>query len=194
MNLFDLMAAERAEVLQALERCIQKPESARLTGMDAASARKLMAHVSRQQRVLMPALRASSHAEAHALFAIHRHAASLAAACAESRASAADVASRLRRAVDALRALDAHEHERLRPREAELFGAIELRRMAGAWRLDAMSPKAIGLRERLGATARQWLRRALRRQRSLPVLRDAVFVYRGCGSRPLPVEHAQHTR
>jgi hypothetical protein len=180
MDLFELLAAQNARLHEALQACARGAHSARLTGMDAECARRFAAHLRRHERLLR-----SQHA-AHALDEVLRQAkVATAQAAAPTQRDDARVAANLCQLAQAWRCLGEHEQGPLR---ASLQGMVEpaaLRRVAGAWRLELDDAAGRRWSDRFRGWVVQGVRALLpARARRLPVLRDAVFSYRGSEARP----------
>jgi len=177
MDLSDWMTRAHVRLDRDLARCIDAPESARLTGADSKALRQLARYLAARERVLFPALLAISPDDAARLAGHHECLRRCVVNGLRRMRAEPGAAATLRPLRAALAELAVLERAPLRA----IFSRSERSEIAGHMRLVMMERKG---GQRLRQTA-EWLRGRLHRwlglrpRRMLPTLRSAVFAYRG---------------
>jgi len=189
MSLFDFMAREHQRIELELSRCIEAAQSARLTGADRATARRLRAYLVAQERTLFPALiaLAPDDAEEPALRSQRVKALAL-VALAQPGSGGEGPSAAMRLLHRAWQAHGTYQQGRLRSELEEIFTGEELRQLAGAMQVElaasAGERRRIGVRQ-VAQAAWRGLRARLPggRSRAVPTLQKTVFVYRAVQDR-----------
>lgn len=184
MELFDLIAREHARFDRDLARCIDAPDSARLTGTDRKAVVRVAAWTTAVERGMFPALLAVAPEDAAVLAALHDALKAQAAlALTQCRAGVPDSVLALQSLRQQLsRYVSAPALQR---QLSALFTAAELRDIAGNMRLQLIARRS---ESRPPSGALQLLKRCIsrwpsRRRRTVCTLKAAVFVYRAASAK-----------